>query len=96
MEAQILEAKGKAEAIRLVAEAEAEALRTVGSRKVEKGASSTDANIPLADGAAAVCLGIANSGNVHRTDEYLDFTNFPKGMGQVLLVALAAADFGQF
>ena len=74
----------------------AEALRTVGSHKVEKGASSTDANIPLADGAAAVCLGTANSGNVHRTDEYLDFTNFPKGMGQVLLVALAAADYGQF
>lgn len=73
-----------------------EALRTVGARKIEEGASSTDANIPLAHGAAAVCLGIANSGNVHRTDEYLDYTNFPKGMGQVLLVALAAADFGQF
>ncbi|MFT5194875.1 MAG: tripeptide aminopeptidase [Cellvibrionaceae bacterium] len=74
----------------------AEALHLVGSRKVEKGASSTDANIPLANGAAAVCLGIANSGNVHRTDEYMDFTHFPKGMAQVLLVALAAADFGQF
>lgn len=74
----------------------AAALRTVGSRKVETGASSTDANIPLAAGAAAVCLGTANSGNVHRTDEYLDFTNFPKGVGQVLLVALAAADYGQF
>lgn len=74
----------------------ADALRTVGARKVEKGASSTDANIPLAKGAAAVCLGVANSGNVHRTDEYLDYSNFTKGMGQILLVTLAAADFGQF
>ncbi|MFK7805262.1 MAG: M20/M25/M40 family metallo-hydrolase [Anaerolineae bacterium] len=74
----------------------AEALRLVGSHRFEKGASSTDANIPLANGAAAVCLGIANSGNVHRTDEYMDYTHFAKGMGQVLLVALAAADFGQF
>lgn len=73
-----------------------DALKTVGARKIEEGASSTDANIPLANGASAVCLGIANSGNVHRTDEYLDYTNFAKGMGQVLLVALAAADFGQF
>ena len=73
-----------------------EAMRTVGARKIEKGASSTDANIPLAKGASAVCLGIANSGNVHRTDEYLDYSNFSKGMGQLLLVALAAADFGQF
>lgn len=73
-----------------------DALKTVGARKIEEGASSTDANIPLANGAAAVCLGIANSGNVHRTDEYLDYTNFAKGMGQVLLVVLAAADFGQF
>ncbi|MEM8858539.1 MAG: M20/M25/M40 family metallo-hydrolase [Chloroflexota bacterium] len=73
-----------------------QALRVVGAHKVEKGASSTDANIPLAEGAASVCLGLANSGNVHRTDEYLDYSNFSKGMGQLLLVTLAAADFGQF
>ncbi|MEM9774042.1 MAG: M20/M25/M40 family metallo-hydrolase [Chloroflexota bacterium] len=73
-----------------------DALRAVGARRVEKGASSTDANIPLAKEAAAVCLGVANSGNVHRTDEYLDYSNFTKGMGQILLVTLAAADFGHF
>ena len=73
-----------------------DALRVAEARKIEIGASSTDANIPLANGAAAVCLGIANSGNVHRTDEYLDFSNYAKGMKQVSLVALAAADFGQF
>ncbi|MEM7802464.1 MAG: M20/M25/M40 family metallo-hydrolase [Chloroflexota bacterium] len=70
-----------------------DALRTVKSPKIELGASSTDANIPLSIGAPAICIGIGNSGNVHRTDEFLDTDLVPKGMGQLLLLTLAVAGY---
>ncbi len=53
--------------------------------------SSTDANIPLSRGYEAVCLGLTHSGNSHRPDEYIDITHLPAGLGQLLLVTLAAA-----
>lgn len=70
-----------------------EALQAVGYPHIEFGASSTDANIPLSCGADAVCIGIGESGNVHRLNEYLDITNVPRGMGQLLLLTLTAANF---
>jgi acetylornithine deacetylase/succinyl-diaminopimelate desuccinylase-like protein len=67
------------------------ALRAVGCEDVSYIMSSTDANIPLSRGFQAVCLGLTHSGNSHRTDEYIDVTHLPAGLGQLLLVALAAA-----
>ena len=74
----------------LVASAEA-ALRAVGSEDVHYIVSSTDANIALSRGYQAVCLGLTHSGNSHRPDEFMDSTHLPAGLGQLLLVALAAA-----
>jgi tripeptide aminopeptidase len=74
----------------LVAWTEA-ALRQVGWDKPLFITSSTDANMPLSLGAEAVCLGLAESGNAHRLDEYLDPTWLPQGLGQLLLVTLAAS-----
>lgn len=74
----------------IVAHADA-ALRAVGCPDVRYIVSSTDANIPLSRGYEAVCLGLTQSGNSHRPDEYLDVTHLPDGLGQLLLVALAAA-----
>lgn len=74
----------------LVAGAEA-ALRAVGCEDVHYIVSSTDANIPLSRGYQAVCLGLTHSGNSHRPDEFMDKTNLPAGLGQLLLVTLAAA-----
>lgn len=74
----------------LVAWADA-ALRQMGCNEVRYIAGSTDANIPLSRGMEAVCLGLTESGNSHRTDEYIDVTRLPAGMGQLLLVTLAAA-----
>lgn len=68
------------------------ALRAVGSEDVHYIVSSTDANIPLSRGYQAVCLGLTHSGNSHRPDEFMDKTNLPLGLGQLLLVALAAAN----
>jgi acetylornithine deacetylase/succinyl-diaminopimelate desuccinylase-like protein len=49
--------------------------------------SSTDANIPLSHGAAAVCLGLAEGDNLHAEDEVLDVTLLPRGLQQSYLVA---------
>ncbi len=74
----------------VVAYAEA-ALRAVGSEEVRYIVSSTDANIPLSYGYAAVCLGLTHSHNSHRPDEFIELTQLPAGLSQLLLVALAAA-----
>ena len=68
------------------------ALRQVGRTDIRMIASSTDANVPLSRGYEAVCLGLTESGHSHRLDEYIDITFLPAGLGQLLLVALAATN----
>jgi acetylornithine deacetylase/succinyl-diaminopimelate desuccinylase-like protein len=68
------------------------ALRQVGHPDVRTIASSTDANVPLSHGYDAICLGLTESANSHRLDEYIDIDHLPAGLGQLLLVALAAAN----
>jgi acetylornithine deacetylase/succinyl-diaminopimelate desuccinylase-like protein len=69
----------------------AEALRQVGCHEVHFMAGSTDANIPISMGIPAVCIGLANSGNTHRLDEFLDPRNLSRGLEQLLLLVLAVA-----
>jgi tripeptide aminopeptidase len=71
----------------------AEALKVVGCQQIIFQAGSTDANIPISRGLPAVCIGLANSGNTHRLDEFLDPANLPAGLKQLLLLTLAAAGF---
>jgi tripeptide aminopeptidase len=70
-----------------------EALQYVGCPQVEYMTSSTDANIPLSQGMTAVCVGLTVSGNTHRLDEFMDPTYLPQGLGQLLLLVLAAAGY---
>jgi len=49
--------------------------------------ASTDANVPLSHGAAAVCLGIARGDGAHTLDESLDVSLLPQGVRQTFLVA---------
>jgi tripeptide aminopeptidase len=56
-------------------------------------ASSTDANVPIAAGVPAVCIGLTTGGNVHRTDEFIDLAPVPDGLAQCALLALALAEF---
>jgi acetylornithine deacetylase/succinyl-diaminopimelate desuccinylase-like protein len=67
------------------------ALRHVGCQQINTIASSTDANVPLSRGFTAVCIGLTESGNAHRLDEYMDSTCLPAGMSQLLLLTLSAA-----
>jgi tripeptide aminopeptidase len=55
-------------------------------------ASSTDANVPIAAGIPAVCVGLTTGGNVHRTDEYIDVEPVPMGVTQLALLTLALAE----
>jgi acetylornithine deacetylase/succinyl-diaminopimelate desuccinylase-like protein len=71
----------------------AAALRHVGWDRVTFIKGSTDANVPLSRGTAAVCIGLTESANAHRTDEYIDPAHLPDGLGQLLLLVLAAAGF---
>ncbi|NJN53485.1 MAG: M20/M25/M40 family metallo-hydrolase [Anaerolineae bacterium] len=71
----------------------AAALRAAGCAAPRFIASSTDANIPLSAGLTAVCIGLAESFHAHRLDEYLDPKQLPNGLGQLLLLTLAAAGY---
>ncbi|MGH2613857.1 MAG: M20/M25/M40 family metallo-hydrolase [Thermomicrobiales bacterium] len=55
-------------------------------------ASSTDANVPIAAGIPAVCIGLTTGGNVHRTDEFIDLAPVPTGISQLALLTLALAE----
>ncbi len=53
--------------------------------------SSTDANIPLSQGLPAICVGLTDGGNAHRSDEFILPANLGRGMQALLLLALAAS-----
>lgn len=55
-------------------------------------ASSTDANVPIAAGIPAVCIGLTSGGNVHRVDEYIDTEPVPVGLAQLGLLSLALCE----
>jgi tripeptide aminopeptidase len=50
--------------------------------------SSTDANIPLSRRLPAVCIGLTDGGNAHRTDEYIEPANLGRGLQALLLLVL--------
>lgn len=55
-------------------------------------ASSTDANVALARGVPAVCIGLTTGGNVHREDEFIDTEPLASGLAQLALLALELGD----
>ncbi len=69
------------------------ALNYVGVQHIGYIISSTDTNIPLSKRYSAVCVGLTVSGNAHRLDEFIEPSNLSKGLQQLLLLTLAAADY---
>jgi len=53
---------------------------------------STDSNVPLSMGIPSICIGIANGGGAHTTDEYMDKELLPKGLSQLVDVVVGAFD----
>lgn len=54
-------------------------------------ASSTDANVPLALGIPAVCIGLTRGAHAHRLDEYIETAPIGRGMQQLVLLVAAMA-----
>lgn len=54
-------------------------------------ASSTDANVPLALGIPAVCIGLTRGGHAHRLDEYIEVAPIGRGLQQLVLLVAALA-----
>lgn len=55
-------------------------------------ASSTDANVPIAMGIPAICIGLTSGGNVHRTDEYIEVAPVANGIAQLALLTVALSE----
>ena len=53
----------------------------------ELNASSTDANIPIARGIPAVCVGLSHGVRAHRTDEQIEIAPAAVGLVQWALIA---------
>jgi len=53
----------------------------------ELNASSTDANIPIARGIPAVCVGLSHGVRAHRTDEQIEIAPAAVGLVQLALIA---------
>jgi acetylornithine deacetylase/succinyl-diaminopimelate desuccinylase-like protein len=66
------------------------ALRRLGVEPVLD-ASSTDANVPIALGIPAVCIGLTLGGHAHRTDEFIEVAPIGRGMQQLVLLVAALA-----
>lgn len=53
---------------------------------------STDANVPIALGIPAICIGVTNGDNVHRADEYINTAPIPTGFAHLVTVILQSAE----
>ena len=62
------------------------ALQMVGYPTPKLLRGSTDANIPLSQKRAAVCIGLAQGYHAHRPDEYVDVTHLARGVQQLLFL----------
>jgi tripeptide aminopeptidase len=54
--------------------------------------SSTDANIPLSLDIPAICMGLTDGGNAHRSDEFINPANLGRGLQALLLLTMAACE----
>ncbi len=70
--------------------AAAEALGRVGVREPQYRPASTDANVPLARGLPAVCVGLTRGENAHRLSEYIEIEPLSRGLEQLLDLVVRA------
>lgn len=54
--------------------------------------SSTDANVPIAQGIPAVCIGVTTGSFAHREDEFINIAPIPTGFAHLLTVILRSAE----
>jgi len=69
-----------------------EALRRAGVNEVHYRPASTDANVPLARGLPAVCVGLTRGENAHRLSEFIEVEPLERGLEQLLRLVVLAYD----
>lgn len=69
------------------------ALKLCGVEKPVFITSSTDSNIPLSQGIHSVCVGLTESSNAHRLDEFISLEKLPSGLSQLLYLLSLEANF---
>lgn len=53
---------------------------------------STDANVPIARGIPAICLGVTTGNYAHREDEYINIEPIATGFGHLITIILQSAE----
>lgn len=67
-------------------------LTELGITNIRHEPGSTDANVPIALGIPAVCIGVTTGGFAHREDEFINIAPIPKGFAHLLTVILKSAE----
>lgn len=67
-------------------------LTELGHTTIRHEPGSTDANVPIALGIPAVCIGVTTGGYAHREDEYINISPIPNGFAHLVTVILTSAE----
>ena len=67
-------------------------LHELGISNVRHEPGSTDANVPIALGIPAICIGVTTGAYAHREDEYIIISPIPQGFAHLITVILKSAE----
>ncbi len=67
-------------------------LNELGITNIRHQPGSTDANVPIALGIPAMCIGVTTGGYAHRDDEFINISPIPKGLAHVVTTVLKSAE----
>lgn len=67
-------------------------LNEAGITDIRHEPGSTDANVPIAMGIPAICIGVTTGGFAHREDEYINISPIPTGFAHLVTVILKSAE----
>lgn len=67
-------------------------LTEIGFNNIRHEPGSTDANVPIALGIPAICIGVTTGGYAHREDEFINISPIPTGFAHLVTVILTSAE----
>lgn len=67
-------------------------LTELGFTSIRHEPGSTDANVPIALGIPAICIGVTTGSYAHREDEFINISPIPKGFAHLITVILKSAE----
>lgn len=66
-------------------------LTELGITNIRHEPGSTDANVPIALGIPAMCIGVTTGGYAHREDEFINISPIPTGLAHLVTTILSSA-----